>query len=214
MIKNLLRRGLSALALAALPLLAVAPVSRAVPGHHPPAASGPVFTATALGAPGASGARAAVKRAAGAASGNWYFASAGSLAQGSKTTWTPRVSCDLGPCTYSTGRRLEARALNEAAFVTEEGSSFDLVKGSSGAWVGSCVLDGSTRIVCAPNAGGAVASGDDLRIAGNLILLAPASSCIAAADLTWYEDTGAPDRDQADGASDDMLTLVTSGRCA
>ncbi|MET9694369.1 hypothetical protein ABZY81_39155 [Streptomyces sp. NPDC006514] len=213
MIKNLLRCGLSALALAALPLLTVAPVSRAAPGYHPAAASGPVFTAAALGAPGASGARAAVSGAAGAASGNWYFASAGSLAQGSKTAWSPRVSCDLGPCGYSTGWRLEARALNEAAFVTDEGSSFDLVKGSSGAWVGSCALDGSTRIVCAPYTGGSVASGDDLRIAGNLILLTPAASCTATADVTWYEDTGAPDRGPADGTSDDMLTVVTSGRC-
>lgn len=149
-----------------------------------------------------------------AASGNWYVASAtGTLTPGSKTAWTPAVSCDQGPCSYSTDWRLQVRALSGARFLTEEGASLDLVKGASGAWVGSCVLYDDTRVMCAPSGSGSIASGDDLRIDGNLILQSPATSCTPSADATWYETTGAPDRKPADGTSDDWLTLTTSGRC-
>ncbi|KOU17384.1 hypothetical protein ADK52_31810 [Streptomyces sp. WM6372] len=152
-------------------------------------------------------------QAASAASGNWYFASTtDTLTPGSNYAWTPVVSCGQGPCSYSTGWRLQVSALNGAGFLTEEGSSLTLVKGTSGAWVGSCVLDGSTRMLCAPSGSGSIASGDDLRIDGNLILQSPATSCTASADATWYEDV--PDRKPADGTSDDWLTLYTSGRCA
>ncbi|WP_329316608.1 hypothetical protein [Streptomyces sp. NBC_01278] len=145
-----------------------------------------------------------------AASGNWYLPlSSGTYVPGSKVSWTPRVVCDQGPCTYDTEWRLSVSALSDAEFFNEVGSSFALVKGRDGAHVGTCTVDSATEVRCAATGNGSVGTGDDLRPARELVLKAASSSCTATAEVLWFEVGGTVDA----GPDDDVITPTTGGRC-
>ncbi|WP_314249765.1 hypothetical protein [Streptomyces sp. DSM 40907] len=144
-----------------------------------------------------------------AASGNWYIQPAGTHVPGSKISWTPRVVCGQGPCTYDTDWRLAVSALADAEFFNEVGSSFALVKGRDGAHAGTCTVDSRTEVRCAAQGTGSVGTGDDLRLARELVLSSASSSCTATAEVVWFEVGGTVDA----GPDDDMTTHVTDGRC-
>ncbi|MFG2715719.1 hypothetical protein ACGFX2_35070 [Streptomyces goshikiensis] len=192
MIKNLLQRGLPALALACLPVLSSVPAAHAAQADARPSAT--------VGAPGT----------ASAASGNWYLAPAGgTYVPGSKVSLTPRVVCGQGPCTYDSDWRLSVSALSDAQFLNTVGSSFALVKGHDGAHAGTCTVDSATEVRCAATGNGSVATGDDLRPARELLLWTASSSCTATAEVFWFEVDGTDDA----GPDDNMITPVTDGRC-
>ncbi|WP_405546527.1 hypothetical protein [Streptomyces goshikiensis] len=144
-----------------------------------------------------------------AASGNCYLQPSGTHQPGSKVSWTPRVVCDQGPCTYDTDWRLSVSALSDAEFLNEVGASFALVKGRDGAHAGTCTVDSPTEVRCTATLTGSVATGDDLRLARELVLRTASSSCTATAEVFWFEVGGTVDA----GPDDDVITPTTGGRC-
>ncbi|MCX4546692.1 hypothetical protein [Streptomyces sp. NBC_01565] len=144
-----------------------------------------------------------------AASGNWYLQPSGTHVPGSRVSLTPRVLCDQGPCTYDTDWRLTVSALSDAEFLNEVGSSFALVKGRDGTHAGTCTVDSPTEVRCAAQGTGSVGTGDDLRLARELVLRTASSSCRATAEVFWFEVGGTEDA----GPDDDTTTHVTDGRC-
>ncbi len=143
-----------------------------------------------------------------AAGGNWHFGPASTVAAGSTTSWSPPAFCGEGPCSYSADWHLNMSAHNGAYFTNSAGSSFALVKGSTGAQVGTCNVTSSTEVDCKTNSSGSIENGDRLRPGQNIILRAATTTCTDTAEATWSDTSGASGNED-----DDFQTVTTGGAC-
>ncbi|MFI9311099.1 hypothetical protein [Streptomyces triculaminicus] len=120
------------------------------------------------------------------AAADWRLPGNPGVPPGGKVSFYLKVTCDEGPCSYSSSFLLMARALNGARFDTSEGTSFDLVKSSNQARVGACRVE-EYRVLCQVAGSGSADAGDGLVSARSVTGVAPSEASTPAFSLSWSD---------------------------
>lgn len=120
------------------------------------------------------------------AAAEWRLSAPPPVSPGDEVSFYLKVTCDEGPCGYSSSFLLVARALNGARFDTSGNTSFDLVKTSNQAGVGSCRVE-EYRVTCQAAGSGSVDAGDGLVSARSVTGIAPSEASTPAFSLSWSD---------------------------
>ncbi|WP_367139019.1 MULTISPECIES: hypothetical protein [Streptomyces] len=120
------------------------------------------------------------------AAADWRLPSGPPVSPGGTVSFYLKVTCGEGPCSYSSSFLLVARALNGAHFDTSENTSFDLVKNSNQARVGSCQLE-EYRVICQAAGSGSVDTGDGLVSAQSVTGIAPSGAGTPGFSFSWSD---------------------------